>query len=242
MKLDFAADARPSSGLVAESTHQILGPSTSLADYRTRLEQSGLAIVAALAAANGTQLLLQVHGMPRWIARSQRWLIAATHDNAYGTHVASGLNAAIAAQALQQLDTQLVTDLDQIRDVALAPHAVTFLEVERDAALRGCTGASTVGAARLRLTKLRAPEGDDELALAGADATATTPPTDPLANGPRVLLTDADGVVLADLAAPSAPRGGRTAPARRGPVAMRSSRAASATCACGRRSRPARYA
>ncbi len=71
MKLDFAVDAGTSRGLVVESTHLILGPSTSLADYQARLEQSGLATVATLAAQAGVQLLLQVHPMPRWISRSQ---------------------------------------------------------------------------------------------------------------------------------------------------------------------------
>ena len=41
--------------------------------------------------------------------RVKRWLIDATHNNTYGTYVASGLNAAIATERLQQLDTQLVT-------------------------------------------------------------------------------------------------------------------------------------
>jgi len=47
MRLDFAADAGRSGGLIVESTHQILGPPTSLADYRTR----GLALGAASAGA-----------------------------------------------------------------------------------------------------------------------------------------------------------------------------------------------
>ena len=47
MKQDFAADAGLSHGLIVESTQLLLGPSTSLADYQTRLEQSGLATVTA---------------------------------------------------------------------------------------------------------------------------------------------------------------------------------------------------
>ena len=39
----------------------------------------------------------------------KRWLIDATHNNTYGTYVASGLNAAIAAEALQQPDAQPAT-------------------------------------------------------------------------------------------------------------------------------------
>jgi hypothetical protein len=70
MKLDFAVDAGVSRGLVVESTQLLLGPSVSLADYQARLEQSGLATVAALTAQAGAQFLLQVHGMPRWISKS----------------------------------------------------------------------------------------------------------------------------------------------------------------------------
>jgi hypothetical protein len=70
MKLDFAVDAVRSHGLVVESTQLLLGPSTSLANYQARLEQSGLATVAALTADAGAQFLLQVHGMPRWISSS----------------------------------------------------------------------------------------------------------------------------------------------------------------------------
>ena len=70
MKLDFAADAVLSRGLVVESTQLLLGPSTSLADYQARLEQSGLATVAALTQQAGAQFLLQVQATPRWISRS----------------------------------------------------------------------------------------------------------------------------------------------------------------------------
>ncbi len=70
MKQDFAADAGLSHGLIVESTQLLLGPSTSLADYQARLEQSGLATEAALVADAGAQFLLQVHGMPRWISKS----------------------------------------------------------------------------------------------------------------------------------------------------------------------------
>src|SRR5262245_10128822 len=71
MKIDFGVDAGSSHGLVVESTQLLLGPSTSLADYQTRLAQSGLATVAALTEQAGAQFLLQVHGMPRWISSSQ---------------------------------------------------------------------------------------------------------------------------------------------------------------------------
>ncbi len=71
MKLDFGVDAIRSTGLVVESLQLHLGPSTSLADYQARLQASGLATVAALTAQAGGQFLLQVHGMPRWISKSQ---------------------------------------------------------------------------------------------------------------------------------------------------------------------------
>ena len=48
MKQEFGIDAGTSHGLVVESTQLLLGPSTSLADYQARLEQSGLATVAGL--------------------------------------------------------------------------------------------------------------------------------------------------------------------------------------------------
>jgi hypothetical protein len=133
--------------------------------------------------------------------RVKRWLIDATHNNTYGTYVASGLNAAIAAERLQQLDTQLVTDLSQIQAVDLAPYAVMLLEIERDAATSGCTSPTTVGAARLSLSKLQAPSGDDELRLRGTVAVTTSPPIDPIANGLRLVLATDTGVVLADLTA-----------------------------------------
>ncbi|HEV7733514.1 MAG TPA: hypothetical protein VGR62_15210 [Candidatus Binatia bacterium] len=133
--------------------------------------------------------------------RVKRWLIDATHNNAYGTYVASGLNAAIAAEGLQQLDTQLVAQLSQVQDVDLAPYAVMLVEVERGAGTSGCTSPSTVGAARLTLTKLQAPSGDDQLKLAGAVAATTSPPIDLVAHGLGLVLTSNAGVVLADLTA-----------------------------------------
>ena len=118
--------------------------------------------------------------------RVKRWLIDATHNNTYGTYVASGLNAAIAAEGLQQLDTQLVADLSQIPDVDLAPYAVMLLEIERVAGTSGCTSPSTVGAARLNLSKLQAPSGDDQLKLGGTVAVPTSPPIDLVAHGLRL--------------------------------------------------------
>src|SRR6185295_16079849 len=97
----------------------------------------------------------------------KRWLIDATHNNTYGTYVASGLNAAIATERLQQLDTQLVTQLSQLPDVNLAPYAVMLLEIERVADTSGCTNPATVGDTRLTLRKLQAPSGDDQLKLRG---------------------------------------------------------------------------
>jgi hypothetical protein len=135
--------------------------------------------------------------------RVKRWLIDATHNNAYGTYVASGLNAAIAAEGLQQLDTQLVTDLSLIPDVDLAPYAVMLLEIERVAGTSGCTSPSTVGAARLNLSKLQAPSGHDRLKLGGTVAVTTSPPIDLVTQGLRLILTTNAGVVLADLTAPA---------------------------------------
>src|SRR6185503_18004712 len=86
--------------------------------------------------------------------RVKRWLIDATHNNTYGTYVASGLNAAIATERLQQLDTQLVSQLSQIPDVDLAPYAVMLLEIERLAGTNGCSSPSTAGDPRLNLRKL----------------------------------------------------------------------------------------
>ena len=133
----------------------------------------------------------------------KRWLIDATHNNAYGAYVASGLNAAIAAEGLQQLDTQLVTDLSLIPDVDLAPYAVMLLEIERVAGTSGCASPSTVGAARLTLSKLQAPSGDDQLKLGGTVAVPPSPPIDLVAHGLRLILTTNPGVVLADLTAPA---------------------------------------
>jgi hypothetical protein len=131
----------------------------------------------------------------------KRWLIDATHNNTYGTYVASGLNAAIATETLQQLDTQFVTDLSLIPDVDLAPYAVMLIEIERIAGTGGCSSPSTVAGARLKLIKLQAPPGDDQLKLSGTVAVTASPPIDPRANGLRLNLTTRTGAVLADLAA-----------------------------------------
>jgi hypothetical protein len=132
----------------------------------------------------------------------KRWLIDATHNNTYGTYVASGLNAAIATETLQQLDTQFVTDLSQILDVDLAPYAVMLLEIGRIAGTGGCSSPSTVGDARLKLSKLQAPSGDDKLKLSGTVTVPTSPPIDLAAHGLRLSLTTNTGVPLADLTAP----------------------------------------
>jgi hypothetical protein len=155
--------------------------------------------------------------------RVKRWLIDATHNNTYGTYVTSGLNAAIATEKLQQLDGQLVTSLSGIADVDLAPYAVMFLEIERNAGLNACSGPSTVGGARLTMTKLQAPSGDDQLKLGGTVAVATSPPLDLITNGLRLVLATDGGVVLADLTAPAGARwsanGARTAWKYRDPSA-----------------------
>lgn len=135
--------------------------------------------------------------------RVRRWLIDATHNNTYGTYVTSGLNAAIASERLQPLDTQLVSDLAHVQDVDLAPYAVMLLEIERGAGASVCTGPAPIGGARLNLTKLLPPSGDDQLKLGGTIVAPTSPPLDPIAHGLRLVLTDAAGVVLADLAAPA---------------------------------------
>lgn len=133
--------------------------------------------------------------------RVKRWLIDATHNNVYATYVASGLNAAIAAEGLQQLDTQLVSSLAQIQDVDLPPYAVMLLEIERVDGIGGCSNPSSVASARLSLTKLLAPAGDDQLTLTGNVAVTASPPIDPVTSGLQLNLTDAAGVVLADLTA-----------------------------------------
>ncbi len=138
--------------------------------------------------------------------RVTRWLIDATHNNTYGTYVASGLNAAIATEKLQQLDTLLVTSLAGIPDVDLAPYAVMLLEIERNAGVSSCTNPSTLGGARLGLSKLQAPSGDDQLKLGGTVMVTTTPPIDPAANGLRLTLATNAGVVLADLTAAAGSR------------------------------------
>lgn len=136
--------------------------------------------------------------------RVKRWLIDATHNNAYGTYVTSGLNAAIAAQALQPLDTVIVPDLALLPAVDLAPYAVMLLEIER---LGGgsdlCSSPSMLGGARLTLRKLQAPAGDDQLRLSGTATMATSPPIDLIAHGLRLMLTTHTGAGLADLTAPA---------------------------------------
>jgi hypothetical protein len=133
----------------------------------------------------------------------KRWLIDARHNNTYGTYVAAGLNAAIATERLQQLDTQPVSQLSQIADVDLAPYAVMLLEIERVAGTNGCASPSSVGDARLNLRKLQAPSGDDQLKLRGIVTVPTSPPIDPAANGLRLVLTTDTGAVLTDLTAPA---------------------------------------
>lgn len=137
--------------------------------------------------------------------RVRRWRIDAAHNNAYATFVASGLGAAIAADAagLQQLDTQLIPHLSQISHVSLAPYSIMWIEIERSPGIAGCAGPSIVGNARLNLRKLQAPPGDDLLKLSGTAVVATTPPIDPRTTGLRAILTTDTGLVLADLTAPA---------------------------------------
>lgn len=71
MLRDFGEDAKATRGLFVDSTQLYLGPSTSLEDYRLRLERSNLAAEAAAVAERGGQFLVQVHGMPRWISSSK---------------------------------------------------------------------------------------------------------------------------------------------------------------------------
>jgi hypothetical protein len=66
-----------------------------------------------------------------------------------------------------------------------------------------CTNPSTVAAARLNLSKLRAPSGDDQLKLRGTVVVPTSPPIDLVTNGLRLILTTNAGVALADLTAPA---------------------------------------
>ncbi|MCW5889059.1 MAG: hypothetical protein KIT14_00765 [bacterium] len=155
--------------------------------------------------------------------RVRRWLIDAANNNAYGAWVAGGLNAAIAAERLRQLDTQLVSNLAQIQEVDLAPYAVMLLEIERGADTSACPDPSTFGGARLTLTKLQTPASDDQLKLGGTVAVTTPPPLDLVARGMNLVLTTGTGVVLADLTAPAGPawsaKGGGTAWKYRAPSA-----------------------
>ena len=64
--------------------------------------------------------------------RVTRYLIDATHNNAYATYVASGLAAAIAGQELQVLDTQHINSLAEMPAVDLNPYAVMFIEIQRN--------------------------------------------------------------------------------------------------------------
>ena len=70
MKQDFGADAGRTRGMFAETLQFLLGPSTSLVNYQTRLAQSGLAQEAQAIASTGGQLLIQVQTMPKWISSS----------------------------------------------------------------------------------------------------------------------------------------------------------------------------
>lgn len=133
--------------------------------------------------------------------RVKRWLIDATHNNAYATYVASGLPAAIAAERLQQLDTHVVANLAQLNEVDLAPYAVMLLEIERLADATGCANPSPLAGARLNLRKLQAPAGDDQLALRGTVTVPPLPPIDLVAHGLRLLATTNTGMVIADLTA-----------------------------------------
>jgi len=189
----FLGNAVPVSALTTVPAEQVDLERMKVVFYRQR---------ALVTETNDVSLAIDGFASPGGY-RVKRWLVDATHNNAYGTYVASGLNAAIAAEKLQQLDTQLVSSLAQVQDVDLPPYAVMLLEIERVAGTAGCSSSATVGAARLSLTKLLAPAGDDQLTLTGSLAIAASPPIDPVARGLQLVLTDAAGVVLADLTAPA---------------------------------------
>lgn len=148
------------------------------------------------------RLSLAISGFPSTGGyRVTRWLIDATHNNTYGTYVTSGLNAAIATERLQQLDTRVISQLSQIGTIDLAPYAVMLVEIERLAGVGGCSSPATMADARLTLRKLQAPPGDDQLTLKGTVTVPTSPAINPAAQGLRLLLTTNTGTVLADLTA-----------------------------------------
>jgi len=60
-----------------------------------------------------------------------RYLIDASHNNAYATYVSSGLPAAIAGQKLQVLDTRQIASLSEVPVVDLKPYSVMLIEIER---------------------------------------------------------------------------------------------------------------
>ncbi len=66
---------------------------------------------------------------------------------------------------------------------------------------QACLGGVAVTKPRLTITKVAAPGGDDSLKLTGEMIVPTTPTLDPVANGARVRIDDANGVV-ADVAIP----------------------------------------
>lgn len=66
-----------------------------------------------------------------------------------------------------------------------------------------CVGV-TVARARVKISKLFTPLGDDKLSFKGEMTIPTTPAIDPLNNGARVVLTDDDGTVL-DVSLPIGP-------------------------------------
>lgn len=70
MKMDFGTDSVKSRGMFSETVQFLLGPSTSLSDYQSRLARSGLAEEARTIANAGGQLLIQVEAMPIWISSS----------------------------------------------------------------------------------------------------------------------------------------------------------------------------
>jgi hypothetical protein len=61
-----------------------------------------------------------------------RYLIDATHNNAYATYMSSGLSAAIAGQQLQVLDTQHINSLAEMPAADLKPYSVMYIEVQRN--------------------------------------------------------------------------------------------------------------
>lgn len=187
----FLANAVPVSALTSVATEQIDLERMKDVFYRQR------ALVTEM-----NNVSLAINGFATIGGyRVNRWLIDATHNNTYGTYVASGLNAAIASEQLQQLDTQTLASLAQIPDVTLAPYAVMLLEIERVAA---CTSPSTVADTRLTLRKLQAPAGDDHLNLRGTVAVTTSPPINLVTQGLRLVVTTNSGAGLADLTADGA--------------------------------------